>query len=67
MKPPKGWRWLRKGTVIQDGDMYWSRACKEFHVSASAGDEVGDSIYISSGEEIPYIRRIKRKNRKVGK
>jgi len=51
MKPPKGWRWLRKGAIIKRGDkLRATKECEFALAQMSIGVHVYDSHY--------YIRRI---------
>lgn len=58
MKTPKGWRRLKRETVLRDGDRYVCWRSGVWISTMSAGAVVG----VNQG--FGYIRRIKRKARK---
>jgi hypothetical protein len=52
-KAPKGWRWLKDGDQIEEGDRYFDQNMNSFKLSSFVGKIVG--CFILSG--ILYIRR----------
>ena len=53
---PRGWRKLRRGTILREGDHFLTNHGKEhFHTMY-----VGDKVWESMGTKCTYIRRIKK-------
>jgi hypothetical protein len=52
MKTPKGWRKLRKGTVIRKGDKYFCPMTQNWWYSGNIGLKVGFTLSSHT-----YIRR----------
>jgi len=61
---PKGWKKLRKGMLLVEGDKYW---CNSYWEHASNWKEgrrkAGDWRYVDNQVAV-YIRRIKKKAKK---
>jgi hypothetical protein len=58
---PKGWRKLRKGVTIKDGDKILDAWSGKWNATLAAGHKAGDIL--TPG---PYIRRIKPRGGKKG-
>lgn len=64
IKIPAGWRRLRKGDVLRDGDKGWFPAntfgaVGKFEFTAYAGERAGNRW----ADATPYIRRIPKKRK----
>jgi hypothetical protein len=59
IRPPKGWRLLRPGTVIKKGDKYYGLLTYKWEKSSAIGQTVRPSngyVFVAA-----YARKIKRK------